>query len=61
MIRKCISKIVVINASSNDWWASGIEQNAQGESIIKVAYRYGGGGNAPMMEALHIYLQWVVN
>jgi len=46
----------------NDWWMTGI-QDVEGQKykIVKVAYRYGGGGsNKDMMEALKVFLQWEV-
>lgn len=45
-----------LNYQSNDWWCSGIE-----DGHIKIAYRYGAGGNAEMMTALKIFLEWVLN
>lgn len=51
--------------TGNDWWASEMtrEPNPDGErmmGVIKVAYRYGGGGsNSDMMRALQTYLNWI--
>lgn len=42
-----------LNQAGNNWWCNGIEN---GE--ITVAYRYGGGGNQPMMDALKVLLEW---
>lgn len=52
--------------SGNDWFATEMttEPNPEGGrdmGVITVAYRYGGGGNEQMMEALQTYLNWVFN
>lgn len=45
-----------LNYQSNDWWCSGIE-----DGHIKIAYRYGAGGNADMMAALKTLLEWMLS
>ena len=40
--------------SSNDWWMD--KDRSTGEFIL--AYRYGDGGNAPLMEALRRVIIW---
>lgn len=45
----------VLDAWSNDWFMTGIENGA-----VKVAYRYGDGRNKPIMDALQLFLQWSI-
>lgn len=45
----------VLDAWSNDWFMTGIENG-----MVKVAYRYGDGGNAKAMDALKTFLQWAI-
>ena len=41
--------------ASNDWWLRIDKENQTGI----LSYRYGGGGNAEMMKALQVYLEWI--
>lgn len=45
----------VLDAWSNDWFMTGIENG-----VVKIAYRYGDGGNAKAMDALKTFLQWAI-
>lgn len=44
-----------LHVPGNDWKMSGIE-----DGCVEVHYRYGGGGNQPMMDALKVVLEWMV-
>ena len=41
--------------TSNNWWLRIDKENQTGS----LNYRYGGGGNAEMMKALQVYLEWI--
>lgn len=52
-----------LHVGGNDWWATEMttEQNPEHGAkmgVITVHYRYGGGGNEPMMKALETFLNW---
>jgi hypothetical protein len=49
-----------LDVQANDWWCSGIEDGGDGKPEIKIAYRYGGGGNQPMMDSLKVLLDWIL-
>jgi len=38
----------------NDWWAGRLNLDT-----ITLSYRYGGGGNSQMMNALQVFLCWI--
>ncbi len=47
-----------LKESANDWWVMKLNET-NGIIEFEVGYRYGGGGNKPMMFALETFLNWI--
>lgn len=44
-----------LDQAGNDWWATDLDE----QGVLKVSWRYGGGGNRGFMEHLEYVLNWL--